>query len=361
MVIEEKKVILLAPTPPPAGGIARWTERMLNTELEDNWKIELVDEKVIGGREVFGSKTRKNILVEVKRCMNIWKNLNIKLQEKNAFVVHSCIPSETLSMLREYVCACITKHYKKKFIIHFRCTVPNTTKGIIGNFLLKLLCKKSDRIIVLNNQSAEYLKTLTKTDLEIIPNFINISEMDCKREIKENINKIIYVGGVIKEKGCLDIIKVAENFPEIEFRLVGKADENVKNIAQNNKNIVLVGTKNSDEIKKELNSADVFLFLSYYKGEGFSNALAEAMAKGLPCIVTDWAANADMIENKGGIVVPCKSPDKVIDAIKKMKDPNIRKIQSEFNINKVKMNYSDIIVIKRYVNVYEACLKEYQT
>ena len=57
------KVILLAPTPPPAGGIAGWTVRMLNSKLKNEWKIELVDEKLLGNREAFGDKTKKNYLL----------------------------------------------------------------------------------------------------------------------------------------------------------------------------------------------------------------------------------------------------------------------------------------------------------
>ena len=356
MVKEEKKVILLAPTPPPAGGIARWTMRMLNAKLDYNWKIELIDEKVIGKREVFGKNAKKNFIEEIKRCIKIWTELNKKLKDKNVFVVHSCIPSATLSMIREYICACITKHHKKKFIIHFRCTVPNTTKGRIGKIILELLCKKSDKIIILNRQSEEFLKKITNTDLKLIPNFIDSSELVNSKIINKQIKKVIYTGGVIEQKGCKDIIKVAEAYPNVEFKLIGKIDQEIKQSAEKYKNVVITDEKSSKEITEELKMADVFIFLSYFSGEGFSNALVEAMAAGLPCIVSDWAANADMIENKGGIIVPCKSPEKAIEALRKIKDFKIRQMQSEFNIKKVRDNYIDYIVINKYVNLYEECL-----
>ena len=131
------KVILLAPTPPPAGGIAGWTERMLHAELKDGWEVLVVDEKVSGGRQVFGKEGRKNLWDEAKRCFRIWHDLRMKLRDPDVKVVHSCIPSMTPSMLRELVCASITHARGRKFIIHFRCTVPNTTKGRLGRLVLK--------------------------------------------------------------------------------------------------------------------------------------------------------------------------------------------------------------------------------
>ena len=58
------KVILLAPTPPPAGGIAGWTARMLKAELKNGWTIRVVDEKVIGKRGVFGQSNKRNYVTE---------------------------------------------------------------------------------------------------------------------------------------------------------------------------------------------------------------------------------------------------------------------------------------------------------
>ena len=80
-------------------------------------------------------------------------------------------------------------------------------------------------------------------------------------------------------------------------------DDEIVELSKNVHNVFLVGVLNRSEVMREMSEADVFVFLSKYIGEGFSNALAEAMASGLPCLVSDWAANADMIENKGGIVV----------------------------------------------------------
>ena len=350
-----KKVILLAPTPPPAGGIAGWTVRMMNAQLKNNWGVVVVDEKVMGDRQVFGDKSGRKLTMEIKRCFRIWGDLKKALKDPDALVVHSCIPSMTLSMMREYVCACITKARKRKFIIHYRCTVPNTTKGKLGRMMLKMLCNKSDLIITLNTQTNEYLENVTKTPMKLIPNFISESELVESHVIREKIEKVLYVGGVIESKGAYEVLELARRFPEIEFRLVGKAASEVEEYANQNgiKNAIFTGQKDRDGVKKELADADVFLFMTYFRGEGFSNALAEAMAAGLPCIVTDWAANRDMIGTEGGAVVAVKDIAGAVKAVKNMMPQNIRAVQSKANTQKVKNEYIESVVIDRYVDCYE--------
>ena len=94
------------------------------------------------------------------------------------------------------------------------------------------------------------------------------------------------------------------------------------------------------------------MFLTYFFGEGFSNALVEAMAAGLPCIVTDWAANADMIKENGGFVVQIKSPEEASAALKKAFPKYIRKRQSDYNISKVSQYYVDEVILNKYVDIY---------
>lgn len=352
------KVVLLAPTPPPAGGIASWTVRMMNAQLKNGWKVAVVDEKTIGNRQVFGEANKRNFFDEIKRCFGIWSKLNGELKDHEAKVVHSCIPSVTFAMIREYICACITHLHKRKFIIHFRCTVPNTTKGKIGNFILKKLCDKSDMIMILNNQTEEYLSHITKTPRVLIPNFISNDEIDPDYEVRTEMKTVTYIGGVIETKGAYDILKIAERLTDLQFRLVGKSDGNIEEYAkqQGIKNVVFTGPVDKEGVKQELKNADVFLFMTYFYGEGFSNSLAEAMAMGLPCVVTDWAANADMIGETGGAVVAVKDVDAAVEAINSMRPLEIREAQSSANIKKVKDFYVDTVVLDQYVDAYESIM-----
>ncbi len=348
-----KKVMLLAPTPPPAGGIAGWTMRMLATQLKNGWQVDVVDEKLIGKTETFGNGSKRHLSDEIVRTYRIWSNLNRKLKDSRVMVVHSCIPSTTMAMIREYICALITHLHKRAFIIHFRCTTPNTTKGKLGLFVLKRICRVSDQIIVLNDLSFRHLQGYCKTPIEIIPNFVDAEEIIDNKKVRETVRTALYVGGVIEDKGCALICEIAKAFPEIQFRMVGQAEQKIIEKASECSNVVLTGQKEKENVKEELLNADLFIFLSHFRGEGFSNALAEAMAYGLPCVVTDWAANADMIEDKGGSVVPINNIKQSIEAIKREQNFDLRRKQSKFNVSKVKKCYQDTVILDRYVNCYE--------
>ena len=353
------KTILLAPLPPPYGGISCWALRMTETKLKNGWTLGVVDEKPIG-KHVFKQADKRNYFQEIKRCCTIWSNLKKELKNPDVKVVHSNIASFTASMAREYVCARIAKRKGKKFVIHFRCTVPNTTQGRLGWFLLKKICDKSDMIFVLNEQSSECLKKITKTKIKTVPNFVARSEVIDSKEINRELKTVLFVGGIIETKGVKDLVRIAEKMPEINFRFVGEGDDCFERYAKENgiSNVTFTGPKDKAGVREELKNADVFAFLTNFRGEGFSNALCEAMAAGLPCLVTDWAANADMIGNDGGEVITVGDIDAAVNALNKMKPYEVRKKQSDANIKKVEASYTDRVVSDMLVDAYEEMLGE---
>lgn len=85
------KVCILAPVPPPAGGIGAWTIRMMNASLKNDWEVVVVDEQVMGGRTNFGSTAKAHLGIEIRRCFKIWKDLWKTLKDPDVRVVHSCI------------------------------------------------------------------------------------------------------------------------------------------------------------------------------------------------------------------------------------------------------------------------------
>ena len=346
-------VILVGSLPPPTGGISRWTQRMLSEHLPDGWNIKLVNDSIIGARDVFGDNVRYNYLKEFKRWLGVSVHLFKACFLKQTPVVHLCPIASGKSMAAYCLLAGISRMCRKKVIIHFRCTVPNMVKTPTQKVLLKLLCSLSNQIIALNSQTLKYLERVTSTPIVVIPNFVDTEEVSFDKEISDTCGLVLYVGGVIKEKGCDHIVEIAKRTPDIQYRLVGQSTAEVREMAHGLKNVCFVGLKDKKGVMEEMQTADLFFFLSRFSGEGFSNAVVEAMAAGLPCVVTDWAANADQIEDgKGGIVVGSDVVEDAILALDRLKDQKLRQAFSTFNKEKVKKYYASNIVIEQYTNLY---------
>ena len=83
-----------------------------------------------------------------------------------------------------------------------------------------------------------------------------------------------------------------------------------------------LGSRN--DIPRLLAAADIGLLCSHQ--EGFSNALLEGMAAGLPMIATDVGGNGEAVEDgRTGLLVPPKDPDRLAQAVLFLAgDPDLR-------------------------------------
>ncbi len=99
--------------------------------------------------------------------------------------------------------------------------------------------------------------------------------------------------------------------------------------------------------------ADIFVMASYR--EGLSRSIMEAMASGLPCIVSNIRGNIDLIKNnKGGYVVKPDSAHEFADKIKVLHDIKKRTYMSSYNLEKIK-EFDIKNIINKIAEVY-GCL-----
>lgn len=140
--------------------------------------------------------------------------------------------------------------------------------------------------------------------------------------------------------------------------MVGNPSVELSEIQKPN-NVIFYGNKDKEFVQNILRKADAFLFLSRFWGEGFSNSLVEAMSAGLPCIVSDWAANADMIDSDGGSVVVECTPNRLAEELQKMLDSPIqREKMGRRNAEKARIDYSENVVLNAYVDTYNSIIMQ---
>ena len=149
---------------------------------------------------------------------------------------------------------------------------------------------------------------------------------------------------------------VSSTYNNSHFVMAGKGiDINNKKlvslIASNrlNKRVHLLGLR--DDIHKVIAAFDIATSSSSY-GEGFSNTIGEAMACGVPCVVTDVGDSASIVADTGIVVKP-NSPVKFAKAIIEMiampefkrKDLGLKgraRIKNFFSIDKIINQYENL-------------------
>ncbi|MDW8096566.1 MAG: glycosyltransferase, partial [Aquificaceae bacterium] len=112
--------------------------------------------------------------------------------------------------------------------------------------------------------------------------------------VKKHQRVVLYVGRVSKEKGLDTFLHTAKCFPEDVFVIVGDGPYRAQVEAQKPKNVHTVGYMVGEELAKAYASSDVFLFPS--ETETYGQVVLEAMASGLPVVVSSRGASHEHVE-----------------------------------------------------------------
>jgi glycosyltransferase involved in cell wall biosynthesis len=143
------------------------------------------------------------------------------------------------------------------------------------------------------------------------------------------IVKLITVARINRTKGhtyalqAIEILK--QKGIEIEYKVIGTgkpaAIETLKNEIHQRSledNVHLLGVQSETAVAQALQDADIFLLTSIEKGEAAPVSVMEAMASGLPTVVSIIGGTADMVDSgKNGILVEQKNVEQIISAIEK--------------------------------------------
>jgi len=171
---------------------------------------------------------------------------------------------------------------------------------------------KSATNIYANSKGLKQLaqKFLPNKKIGIIYNGVDTQYFYPTIQSKSLTKKIIIlsVGRLVERKNYAMLLKAVAKIPkniEIEIQIAGEGPEreNLLQLANQLKlNLKLYGEKFKTELVEIYQQADIFVLPS--KNEGMSNSVLEAMASGLPCIVSDVGGSSEMVENnKNGFVL----------------------------------------------------------
>ncbi len=131
----------------------------------------------------------------------------------------------------------------------------------------------------------------------------------------------------------------------IQKRAIASIDKEVKD------RFIWLGVRS--DVERIYNGVDIVVSASLF-GEGFSNTIAEAMACGVPCVVTDVGDSA-LIVGKSGVVVKPGDLQELVKGIEKMMVADIKKLGSLAR-RRIEENFSTDRMVKKTEEVIEQCV-----
>lgn len=227
----------------------------------------------------------------------------------------------------------------------------------------KFLSRWTNVLITINNEDYERAKKKFHMErLEKIPGVgIDLEKYGCvsitreeKRKalgISEDTIVLLSVGELIERKNHETMIRAMANLQNqsdirIKYLIAGKGaleTEYRKLISELHLEQVVELLGFRTDISELCEASDIFLFPSFQ--EGLPVALMEAMASGLPCIVSSVRGNSDLIRNgEGGFHASCKDVNEWAAKIALLEsDKELRKRMGESNRERVKKYSSEEI------------------
>lgn len=186
-----------------------------------------------------------------------------------------------------------------------------------------------------------------------IPNF-NVAEKKAELGLKDKDIMILSVGELNQNKNHEVVVRAISKLknPDIHYFIAGKGDKEqyLDELAKElDVNLRLLGYRT--DIIELLNTADIFAFPSFR--EGLSVALMEAMAAGLPCVVSRIRGNVDLIED-GINGYLCDANDEVsfCESLKVLVEGETYKNFGKDNCQMI-MNFDVHKIMKMMMKIYE--------
>jgi len=358
-------------------GQPHFLQQYYNVTIISSDKAELERVGTVEGVKTYSVEFTRQITL-IKDLKALWKLYKYFRKEK-PFIVHTITPKASLLGMLAAKMAGIPNRLLTVTGLRFEAETGLKRKILVS--MEQIACWAATQVIPEGQGVKKTLlkNKITNKPLRVIANG-NINGIDTARfsttfysfEQKEGLKSEIgipsnafifcFVGRLVKDKGMNELvqafIEINKTYLDAQLLLVGPFErklypllpETEKEI-QNHSSIIAVGEQL--DVRPYLAISDVFVFPSYR--EGFPNAVMEAGAMELPCIVTDINGCNEIIEEGvNGLIIPPKNKEQLQEKMQLLlEDSKLR--------NRLKQNARNMIT-SRYEQrmVWEALLEEYR-
>ena len=212
----------------------------------------------------------------------------------------------------------LKKKYKLPYVIRFGGgDIPGFQERFTKVYKLigpaiKVIWKNADALVANSEGLRELaLEFCDKYEVKVFNNGVDTEKYIPKpdKEISSERIELLFVSRLIERKGLQYVIPYLKKIQDETNKIVhltivgdGPYRETLENLAKEydvTSLVTFVGQKDKDELLEYYQKGDIFVFPS--KKEGMPNAVLEAMACGLPIVMSPCQGSAELIDGNGVI------------------------------------------------------------
>lgn len=268
-------------------------------------------------------------------------------------------------------CGVIARRLRLPYVVSLRGSdVPGYSRRyeLAERLLFRRLSRKIWRNAAAVVANSEGLRTLALSTarnqrIDVIPNGVDTTlfsppvSRDTSSSTTQQVN-LIYVGRLIPRKGVDLILRAMANLTHVHLTVIGDGPERERLgaiVATDNLPVDFLGECEHAALPDLYRQHDAFLLPSY--NEGMSNTVLEAMASGLPVIVTEVGGTGELVDGNGIVVRPGDS-DAVEAAIRELRDDSERRRRMGMRSRQIALQYSWTAVADAYIAQYQRAYSE---
>ena len=199
----------------------------------------------------------------------------------------------------------------------------------------------------------------------IVPNIVEIpGNVLILKKDKDKIKAVTITMLDNRDKNIFELItaffKLFQNGKSnLELQIIGEGklkpalEKHAEKLGLLNRNVFFIGYIPNEQISKYLSEANFFILSSKY--ETFSIVTVEAIANGIPVVVTKCGGPEEIVHEGQGIIVKNLDEDALVNGIEYM-SLNWNKYNVKELWNYAKNNYSDTVIGEKLYDIYKNIL-----
>ena len=323
------RVLFVGPLPPPLGGGQLLLDMLLHSSLARDFEIHVVD---TSKRTLRWAVEKPSWRTPLFFARDLGRLVTALLSIRpEVVVVHA---SGSLSFVRDWLFMLAARVCGTRVVCHYHGTLHTrfpSTLTPAGRFLGRTMMSAADRVIVVGPGYRERFAEAWRRDVAWSPNVADVPLYEAAAGkpnpwLAPGERGVLFVGRLSKPKGIWDLIEampaVIARHPEVRFLLCGVAENEAQEpllraaVAQRGLSARVSFLGSLDGPEKALAYASATVLVSPSWTEAFPLVIPEAMAAGLPMVLTAVGAIPDLVrDGEDGFLVPPRDPAILADRI----------------------------------------------